>query len=99
MIRRPPRSTLFSYTTLFRSLVGSHAEAAAPLQHVVDLVLVGVAVRLLGLAWRHAVEVELGARRRGEPDLRHLVGLELHVVLNPDTHRPPSPATLRDGRR
>src|SRR5690348_17764691 len=28
MIRRPPRSTLFPYTTLFRSLVaGSHAEA------------------------------------------------------------------------
>src|SRR2546429_4816361 len=25
MIRRPPRSTLFPYTTLFRSLVGKHA--------------------------------------------------------------------------
>src|SRR3712207_9548009 len=25
MIRRPPRSTLFPYTTLFRSLVGHHA--------------------------------------------------------------------------
>src|SRR2546426_5031364 len=24
MIRRPPRSTLFPYTTLFRSLVGAH---------------------------------------------------------------------------
>src|SRR2546426_8282495 len=24
MIRRPPRSTLFPYTTLFRSLVGEH---------------------------------------------------------------------------
>src|SRR3989442_9165261 len=24
MIRRPPRSTLFPYTTLFRSLLGSH---------------------------------------------------------------------------
>src|SRR2546425_7415237 len=24
MIRRPPRSTLFPYTTLFRSLVGGH---------------------------------------------------------------------------
>src|SRR4030042_3013460 len=24
MIRRPPRSTLFPYTTLFRSLVGKH---------------------------------------------------------------------------
>src|SRR2546426_9372048 len=26
MIRRPPRSTLFPYTTLFRSLVESHGE-------------------------------------------------------------------------
>src|SRR5256885_10042603 len=30
MIRRPPRSTLFPYTTLFRSLdVGAHGELAA----------------------------------------------------------------------
>src|SRR2546430_8574721 len=28
MIRRPPRSTLFPYTTLFRSLVGAGTEAA-----------------------------------------------------------------------
>src|SRR3712207_8337436 len=26
MIRRPPRSTLFPYTTLFRSVVGAYAE-------------------------------------------------------------------------
>src|SRR2546422_3695576 len=30
MIRRPPRSTLFPYTTLFRSLVEQGREAAAP---------------------------------------------------------------------
>src|SRR2546429_6642077 len=29
MIRRPPRSTLFPYTTLFRSLHGQGSEAAA----------------------------------------------------------------------
>src|SRR2546425_6552843 len=28
MIRRPPRSTLFPYTTLFRSLAGDHAIVA-----------------------------------------------------------------------
>src|SRR5256885_9837456 len=28
MIRRPPRSTLFPYTTLFRSLVDEHPELA-----------------------------------------------------------------------
>src|SRR5256885_3199387 len=30
MIRRPPRSTLFPYTTLFRSLVGSYYEGKRP---------------------------------------------------------------------
>src|SRR2546430_17458287 len=30
MIRRPPRSTLFPYTTLFRSLLGRPAGAEAP---------------------------------------------------------------------
>src|SRR2546421_2414053 len=35
MIRRPPRSTLFPYTTLFRSLAGAGRRVAAP--HFVDL--------------------------------------------------------------
>src|SRR3989442_12354902 len=30
MIRRPPRSTLFPYTTLFRSYVGNHRLAPIP---------------------------------------------------------------------
>src|SRR3712207_7313807 len=30
MIRRPPRSTLFPYTTLFRSQPGSRGKAVAP---------------------------------------------------------------------
>src|SRR2546430_3952886 len=30
MIRRPPRSTLFPYTTLFRSQTGIHGEVDAP---------------------------------------------------------------------
>src|SRR5215467_15275964 len=30
MIRRPPRSTLFPYTTLFRSLAGAGFHAVAP---------------------------------------------------------------------
>src|SRR2546422_3925166 len=29
MIRRPPRSTLFPYTTLFRSISGNHARGVA----------------------------------------------------------------------
>src|SRR3712207_7439527 len=31
MIRRPPRSTLFPYTTLFRSVRAEHVHAAVPL--------------------------------------------------------------------
>src|SRR2546428_8584711 len=40
MIRRPPRSTLFPYTTLFRSfLVGPHAEDDAGVAFLRDEVL------------------------------------------------------------
>src|SRR5687768_17673584 len=40
MLRRPPRSTLFPYTTLFRSLVrGVPDAAAAGVRHVVAEVL------------------------------------------------------------
>src|SRR5256885_3773334 len=34
MIRRPPRSTLFPYTTLFRSSLGSSPDAAWPFSRV-----------------------------------------------------------------
>src|SRR3712207_7277809 len=47
MIRRPPRSTLFPYTTLFRSDVGLEAGAGQlGLQQVVDLVQAGAVVHL-----------------------------------------------------
>src|SRR2546427_11977589 len=42
MIRRPPRSTLFPYTTLFRSLAGA-------LLGLVSLVLSGLALGALGV--------------------------------------------------
>src|SRR2546430_13196043 len=35
MIRRPPRSTLFPYTTLFRSVTDSEVDAGVRLGHVV----------------------------------------------------------------
>src|SRR3712207_7418106 len=42
MIRRPPRSTLFPYTTLFRSLsdihIGSWQDNSAAIEKLVDLV-------------------------------------------------------------
>src|SRR5258707_13377116 len=41
MIRRPPRSTLFPYTTLFRSLDAAHSKYDALLQHSEQLHLGG----------------------------------------------------------
>src|SRR2546426_5109238 len=38
MIRRPPRSTLFPYTTLFRSRHGEHVTDAASLHDLLDVV-------------------------------------------------------------
>src|SRR5256885_15727829 len=38
MIRRPPRSTLFPYTTLFRSMAQHGAEGFSPYAHRVALV-------------------------------------------------------------
>src|SRR2546430_11992067 len=37
MIRRPPRSTLFPYTTLFRSVVAHHVQLGHPGPREVDL--------------------------------------------------------------
>src|SRR5947209_12214910 len=34
MLRRPPRSTLFPYTTLFRSAAGAKPRVSPPLPHV-----------------------------------------------------------------
>src|SRR2546430_12732280 len=54
MIRRPPRSTLFPYTTLFRSLVESVLLVGARIHHVharlvavQDLELLGIEPRLV----------------------------------------------------
>src|SRR3989475_9316716 len=46
MIRRPPRSTLFPYTTLFRSVSGVNPERAVPLLSPAD----GASAQLAG-AW------------------------------------------------
>src|SRR3712207_7098127 len=56
MIRRPPRSTLFPYTTLFRSSAACTAPAAAPAP--APVVAPQGAVRILGD--RHALEFLAG---------------------------------------
>src|SRR5260370_16741780 len=92
MIRRPPRSTLFPYTTLFRSLGGEQEHAAA----------CGAAA---GAAAAHAVGRGVGV---AEMDLRseeHTSELQSHLNLvcrlllekkkhklnNHSTHRLPRP--------
>src|SRR3712207_7993642 len=69
MIRRPPRSTLFPYTTLFRSRVGHH---------------IGDAVHLVGLYHVAAVPMKAGLGRvilpRGiEPDDLVILRSEEHT--------------------
>src|SRR5256885_3762847 len=54
MIRRPPRSTLFPYTTLFRSHVGHRVEQREP---------IGV-----GRRPRHPLQARAGARVHREQD-------------------------------
>src|SRR5258708_28530030 len=48
MIRRPPRSTLFPYTTLFRSQGRHHVGAGAPVRTDRDLDAGGTGLDLLG---------------------------------------------------
>src|SRR3712207_7533024 len=57
MIRRPPRSTLFPYTTLFRSVDGVTArELGLPGKPAPDMFLTGA--KLLGVAPEHCVVFE-----------------------------------------
>src|SRR3989441_12837501 len=71
MIRRPPRSTLFPYTTLFRSVVG---RSAGP-------VLLAVA-SLLGGCARHD-RIVVGAKNFTESDLlAEIVGQQIERRLH-----------------
>src|SRR2546425_12976546 len=70
MIRRPPRSTLFPYTTLFRSAVQAANEGLGEEDHTADVA---------GADGRHLEDLavdELYALPRGQdPDLGHPVVL------------------------
>src|SRR2546426_12646668 len=95
MIRRPPRSTLFPYTTLFRSRVAVHALALAGRQLGDD---VHLALEQRGHAWRHlgdgphdeAVEVRPAAEVVG-------VGLEHDLVVLRPRHESHGPGPDRLG--
>src|SRR2546422_3725025 len=66
MIRRPPRSTLFPYTTLFRSSLAALAATAAPF--LIDRLLTGqyVFAALAAKVGRHGVIAALGEGRSEE---------------------------------
>src|SRR2546425_8915367 len=65
MIRRPPRSTLFPYTTLFRSRRGLAADQLLQAHHLAD--------RLLGIRLVHGV-----ADRANQPERPTVARAERH---------------------
>src|SRR5258706_5891076 len=99
MIRRPPRSTLFPYTTLFRSLFLHRREKRVRIDKVES-----VAERI---ACRHDIDRGRHRGRRGENVLRPLVPaepLEKRIAAERDAHceerrsrriTPPTPQDTR----
>src|SRR5258705_8155496 len=76
MIRRPPRSTLFPYTTLFRSLLITEGlELAEPYWNELDvLCLVGTAMGIKGASMDGGVPTRRSEEHTSElQSLRHLV--------------------------
>src|SRR2546427_8811102 len=86
MIRRPPRSTLFPYTTLFRS----HAEPEevdldeAPVRAVVLVPLDDVAARHRGGLERHHLVEPAGRDHHAARVLAEMARQALHLARDPD---------------
>src|SRR3989442_6887428 len=85
MIRRPPRSTLFPYTTLFRSRGIAPSARSGPLDHVEVRQHVDVDVGLedeLALAVPFdPTDVRLGRRVADRPRHRNVADIGLHDLL------------------
>src|SRR2546430_3802551 len=104
MIRRPPRSTLFPYTTLFRSLAGDTAELI--LQRAAELPLDLVARRELRMPALRRVDAIAAAiprkKRLPEPRARAderdgAVGDRLSLLDGLDVLRPEQGEPVTDG--
>src|SRR5258705_2852994 len=92
MIRRPPRSTLFPYTTLFRSPLGAEGpQARAPAERA--------ARAIYARAFRPHLQLDLGLRSEEHTSelqsLRHLV-CRLLLEKKKKTKRTPSHLLVRD---
>src|SRR3712207_635082 len=74
MIRRPPRSTLFSYTTLFRSLATALAGEGTPISHAT---VARIWHRFGIQPWR-AGTFKFSTEPALEAKIRDVVGLYLH---------------------
>src|SRR2546427_13126232 len=94
MIRRPPRSTLFPYTTLFRSLVSGRAVLCVDAAH--DRQEDARRVRAVVM---HAVARHAGLRVGAEPLAGVGIGIEARVVARRDVHRDPVAAVEDETRR
>src|SRR5256885_6134689 len=88
MIRRPPRSTLFPYTTLFRSIaVGGHPESvmrAGRLGLPLALAIIG------GEPRRFVPLIDLyreAARRSGHDPAKLAVSINSHGLIEEDSQR------------
>src|SRR5258708_22034986 len=77
MIRRPPRSTLFPYTTLFRSLALGAKSTAATITVYVSIVLTAI-ITYVVLSAASMVERRLG--QTGMRILTRLMGLVLAAI-------------------
>src|SRR5256885_11959999 len=76
MIRRPPRSTLFPYTTLFRSHLAGHDDLTGVVHHHL-----GVATVLEGfVALRH--DLQLRVREAGLRDRKSTRLNSSHLVIS-----------------
>src|SRR3712207_8623129 len=74
MIRRPPRSTLFPYTTLFRSRPGARSGGG------------GMPARMLAQGVREENETRLVSSRRGEEGVPWTAA-SVHIVSLPSRER------------
>src|SRR5260370_5153620 len=88
MIRRPPRSTLFPYTTLFRSVVALLGSDVAPGHHEYRLAVVHRVAdeRVLGLQVEDVVLVDAGRSEEHTSELQSHLNLVCRLLLEKKKH-------------